>query len=215
MNLGETGNISKPATSPNLSAQLRLPTDPESKKRLMLAGFAALVIFYAYFISKTCLLGIAADNPSVSLVQWLMVNWGSKGGDYAHGYVVPVIAVGLAYWQWKRKLHAVPMNVSNAGLGVIITAMVLYWFGVKAGVPRVIAGSMVLLIFGLILYLCGWGWAKELWFPCAFLVFGIPLTFLDQIVAFPLRMFVTKFSVGTLNVLGMDVIQKGTGIESK
>jgi exosortase len=74
---------------------------------------------------------------------------------------------------------------------------------------------MVGLIYGLILYLCGWQWAKVLWFPCAFLVFCIPLTFLDQVVAFPLRLFVTKFSVWALNVLGMDVFQKGTGIESK
>jgi exosortase len=90
----------------------------------------------------------------------------------------------------------------------------LYWVGVRAANPRVLAVSLPVLLFGLIWYLAGWKWAKGLWFACAFLLFMVPLTFLDTVVAFPLRLFVTTFAVKILNVFGMDVIQNGTAIHS-
>ena len=86
--------------------------------------------------------------------------------------------------------------------------------GVKAQNPRIVAGSLVVLTFGLIHYLAGWAWARQLWFPCLFLVFMIPLNFLEEQVAFPLRMFVAGLSSKLLNVLGLDVFQDGTSIRS-
>jgi exosortase len=184
-------------------------SDPEAKKRGFLLLAAIGLVFYAYVISKTCVVGV---TPT-SLVGWLLSYW-SRGGEYAHGYVVPVAAVGLVIWRWKTKLHAVPLSTQNFGLAVVVTAMLMYWGGVRAENPRLVAGSLVVLIFGLVLYLAGWGWAKELWFPCAFLLFMIPLNFLEPYVSFPLRMFVAKFSTTLLNGLGMDVYQDGTGIYS-
>jgi exosortase len=92
--------------------------------------------------------------------------------------------------------------------------MLIYYVGVKAQNPRVIAGSLVVMVFGLIYYLAGWEWAKQLWFPCAFLIFMIPLNFLEESVAFPLRVFVANLSVKFLNGFGLDVIQDGTAIRS-
>jgi exosortase len=186
------------------------PADRDSSKRTLLMVVLLGIVFYAYFISKTCVVGI---QPR-SLVGWLLSYW-SRGGEYAHGYVVPIIAAVVAGWRWKTRLHSVPLSASNTGLGVLSSAVVLYWVGVRASNPRIIAISLVVLVFGLILFLAGWGWAKELWFPCAFLVFMIPLNFLEQYVSFPLRMFVARTSTGLLDVFGLDVFQQGTGIYSK
>jgi len=208
MKTADLWQLFSPGETPAPEGQPSSP-DPEAKKRAVL-GLAALgLIFYAYFISKTCFVGIVPT----SLVGWLLSYW-SRGGEYAHGYVVPLVAGGLFVWKWRTKLHAVPLSVSNFGLGVLIGAVTLYWIGVRAGNPRVVAGSLVVLVFGLILYLAGWEWAKELWFPCTFLFFMIPLNFLDQYVAFPLRMFVAQISTSLLNGLGMDVYRNGTGIYS-
>jgi exosortase len=185
-------------------------TGGDSTKRTLLVAAVLALVFYAYFVSKTCVVGI---RPT-SLVGWLVSYW-SRGGEYAHGYVVPIIAAVVAGWKWKSRLRTVPLSASTAGWSVVLAAVVLYWVGVRASNPRIIAGSLVVLIFGLILYLAGWEWAKELWFPCAFLVFMIPVNFLEQYVSFPLRMFVARASTSMLDVVGLDVYQNGTGIYSR
>ena len=197
------------ATDPS-TPRIGVPFDPEERRRWILGGIGLAIIFYAYFVSKTCASGV---HP-LSLFAWLWVYWG-RGSDYAHGYVVPVIAAGLFVWKWRKRLRTLPLGTANTGLAVILTAVTLYWVGVKAANARLVAGSLVILIFGLVLYLAGWAWARELWFPCAFLFFMIPLNFLDAYVSFPLRMFVAQVSTALLNVLGLEVFRQGTGIYSK
>jgi exosortase len=183
------------------------PTDPELRRRWILVGVVAAIVFYAYFISKTCASGV---HP-LSLFAWLQVYW--KGEDYSYGPVVPMVVAGLFVWKWRKKLHALPLSTATSGLAVILAGVTIYWVGVKAANPRLVAGSLEVLIFGLILYLAGWEWAKELWFPCAFLLFMIPVNFLDQ-YGFQLRIFVAQISTSLLNVLSMDVYREGTGIYS-
>lgn len=188
------------------------PADAEARKRLVLAGAGLALIVYAYGIARTCLVG-GTIAPSVSLFSWLMQFW-SRGQDYAHGYVVPIVAGGIFIWKWRTRLPELPLGSSRWGLGLIVTAVLLYWLGVRGTVPRLLATSLVVLIYGLILYLAGWAWAKELWFPCLFLFFMIPLNFLDPYLAFPLRMFVATLASQVLNLLGVGVYQNGTGIFS-
>ena len=150
----------------------------------------------------------------MSLFGWLLVFWG-HGGDYAHGYLVPVVTVGVFYWKWRTTLRHLPMISSAWGLVGIGLAMLLYVAGVRGQVPRLVAGSLVILVFSIVLYLGGWKWAREGWFPCAFLIFMIPLNVIDPYVSFPLRMLVAKISSGLLNLLGLDVYCQGTGIYSR
>ena len=192
------------------SMPVTVPSRLDVQRRLGLLLVGAGLVFYAYGVSKTCALGILPT----SLMGWLFKYW-SRGGEYAHGYVVPIIAAGLFAWQWRRWLQTVPFRASTAGLPIIISAVMLYWFGVKAANPRVVAVSLVVLLFGLILYLAGWQWARALWFPCVFLLFMIPLNFLEPYLSFPLRLFVASLSTNLLSVVGLDVYQDGTGIYSR
>ena len=168
-----------------------------------------MLIVYAYGISRVCMFQVTP----VSLFGWLSVFWGR--GDYAHGYLVPVAAGGLFVWKWRTVLQGCPRVTSAWGLGLVAVAMLLYAAGVRGQVPRVVAASLVILVYGVVLYLGGWPWAKELWFPCAFLVFMIPLNVIDPYVSFPLRMLVAKAASGLLNVLGLRVFTQGTGIYSR
>jgi exosortase len=209
------GSVHREADSPRAGAtegvpRVALPVDAEERRRWVLGGIGLALIFYAYFVSKTCASGV---HP-LSLFAWLWVYWG-WGSDYAHGYVVPVIAAGLFVWKWRKGSHRVPVTTSNWGLAVILAAVTLYWAGVKAANARLVAGSLVVLVFGLVLYLAGWAWARELWFPCVFLFFMIPLNFLDPYVSFPLRLFVAHVATVALNLIGVEVYQQGTGIYSR
>ena len=184
-------------------------SDPAERNRWILAAIAVGLILYAYGIALTC----SANNRFMSVFRWLASYW-SEGQDFAHGWVVPIVSGGVMVWKWKKKLHAVLMDTSAAGLSLVVVGLLLYWLGVRSANPRVTAVSLPILLFGLIWYLAGWKWAKESWFACTFLFFMIPLNFLDPIIAFPLRLFVTKFAVIFLNVFGMEVQQVGTAIHS-
>ncbi|MBM3859310.1 MAG: exosortase/archaeosortase family protein [Verrucomicrobia bacterium] len=193
------------------NSTVHIPQAPSSDwRRLTLIGVVLALMFYAYGVSKTCVVGI---TPT-SALGWLFTYWG-RGGEYAHGYVVPIIAAGLFVWLWRRQLAGEALNSAASGLAVIVVAAVVYWVGVRGANPRLVASSLVVLIFGLILYAGGWRWARVLWFPCAFLVFMIPLNFLEPYVSFPLRIFVAHISTGVLQLMGLDVYQNGTGILSR
>jgi exosortase len=181
----------------------------ERQRRWVLALLGVALVVYAYGIFKTCAVGIVP----VSLVGWLVKFWG-RGGEYAHGYVVPIISAGMFAWLMRSNPTPLVARSNRAGLGVILLAGLLYWIGVRAAVPHVVAGSLVVLVFGLVLYLAGWGWAKRLWFPCAFLIFMIPLNFLEPYISFPLRLFVGSLATNLLSGVGLDVYYRGTGIYS-
>lgn len=188
---------------------IRWPTQPENRNRLILALAMFALVLYAFGIDKTCV----ANERAMSVFRWLASYWGA-GQDYAHGYLVPLVSLGVLIWKWRTVLHRIPMQSGNAGLWLVVGAMLIYWVGVRSANPRILAGSLPVLIFGLIWYLAGWRWARELWFACAFLFFMIPVNFLDPIIAFPLRMFTTTFAVKILNLFGLEVVQQGTAIHS-
>ena len=189
----------------------RIPGVTTTDMRLLtLMGVVLALVFYAYCVSKTCALGLVPT----SALGWLFAYW-SRGGEYAHGYVVPIITAGLFVWLWRRRLVGEVLSSAKSGLAVIVVAALMYWGGVRGANARLVATALVVLIFGLILYVGGWKWAVVLWFPCAFLVFMIPLNFLEPYVSFPLRIFVADISTGFLKLLGLDVYQNGTGIFSQ
>jgi exosortase len=145
-----------------------------------------------------------------SAILWMVERWNSSGGDFSHGYLIPFVSLGLV-WYKRRELAEATKSVSRAGLTVIILALLMHWLGAKAQQTRLSLMALVLLIWGVPFYLLGWEVAKSLMFPCAYLIFCIPLNFLDSIT-FPLRMISTVFSTALLNGLGLPVEQSGTRI---
>ena len=67
------------------------------------------------------------------------------------------------------------------------------------------------LAWGIPFSLYGRSVARILAFPCAFLVFAIPMSFLDSMTV-PLRLFASAVSTALVNGLGIDVVRQGTMI---
>ena len=133
--------------------------------------------------------------------------------DWEHCWLVPFAVAGLIFLE-RKKLAAIPVSGSWLGLPAIIFALFVFWFGYQADIVYFGYVSMQAMLAGLILFLFGWRWMKVLAFPWLFLVFMWPLLFLDNIVAFPLRLAMSHGSVEALNLLGMRSVLSGTGILS-
>lgn len=148
----------------------------------------------------------------VSILHFANTMW-SGGEDWQHCYLVPFAVGAMVYFE-RRRLPAVALERSWVGLGLLMFGLFVYWVGYRADNIYVGYASFQLITGGMILWLMGWTWARALFIPWAFLVFLYPLAFLDNVLAFPLRMVMSEASVQVLNIIGIATIKSGTAILS-
>lgn len=172
-----------------------------------LAAIAAGVIF---------LFGIEGNNEEIlsqgrSAIGWMIGRWKWAGADMSHGWLIPLVSLYMA-WCKRDELWNVPKRLSGAGLSVVVFALLLYLVGLRVQQTRFVLFALIVLLWGIPFFLYGRHVAKILIFPCAYLIFCIPMTFLDSLT-FPLRLISSSVSVELLNGLGVSVTRIGTAIQ--
>jgi exosortase len=182
------------------------------RSELIQIGLVSVVIGLLFMLFH--MLGNTVENVSSrSAFHWMFARWQdtiSFGADYSHGYFIPFVSLGVI-WYKRKEIFSVDKAVDWRGLVFVVGALVMHWLGAKMQQTRISLVSLVMLIWGVPFYLFGWQLAKKLIFPCSYLLFCVPLNFLD-VIAFPLRMFSTKLAVGMLNGFGIEAVRSGTAI---
>ena len=183
------------------------------------SGNAAVrVVFWAavagFLYVMFHLLGNTVGNVhSRSVFVWMTSRWSdsvSLGADYSFAWLVPLASVA-ALWRRRGCLARAPRSVAWGGLGLLVVALGLHVVGARVQQPRLSLVGLILILFALPYYLSGWQVARQLIFPCGYLIFCIPFNFLD-VLTFPLRMLSTQLSAGLLNGVGIAVERIGTAI---
>ena len=161
--------------------------------------------------------GNTEDIPSYgrSAFGWLVQRWNSPYSNFSHGWIIVPASLFLV-WKKRRDLAAAfpSRSVCRKGLAIVVMALFFHWLGVRVTHPRISVMALIMLLWGIPYYFWGWRVAKELIFPCSYLIFCIPLNFLDTLT-FPLRIVATKMSVLLINGLGVAVRRVGSGIYSE
>ena len=136
--------------------------------------------------------------------------------DRAYYWSLMLLPLTIAWQVWALRGHLVGQDEPStpAGPAVVAVAMAIYYMGVKAVQPRVVVISGIVLLYGLALSFRGRDVFRRVFFPITFLFLMVPLNFLDNMVGFPLRMFVARISTMTLNGMGIQAVQRGSGIIS-
>lgn len=174
-----------------------------------LALIAGLMFIMFHMLGNT-----VEDVHSRSAFVWMVARWSDKisfGADYSHGYLIPFVSMGVI-WLKREELIAAPKRIAKLGLLVIVGALLMHWLGAKMQQTRLSLMGLILLFWGIPYYLMGWQVAKILIFPCAYLIFCVPLNFLDS-MTFPLKMLATQASNGLLNGLGIEAVSEGSKIK--
>jgi exosortase len=133
-------------------------------------------------------------------------------GTVSHGWLVPFVSL-YVIWRRRDQLRNSMKQVELKALWLVALALVLHWFGFRGQFPRLSLASLILFSWSAPLVIWGWHTARHLIFPVAYLVFCVPLNFLDTL-SFPLRMFATKMTVIVLNGIGIKALRDGTAIYS-
>lgn len=150
-----------------------------------------------------------------SAFRWLTFRWSmgsvSLGnGDYSHGYLIPAFSL-LVLWMKRHAIQSVPKKAASIFLLAILGSLLLHYLGLKTQQTRVSLFGMIGLLWSIPAYLYGWKLAGLILFPCAFLIFGIPLELFEN-MTLPLRFINTEVAVSALQSLGIEVRQVGTAI---
>jgi len=152
----------------------------------------------------------AVNGPSALL--WMIRRWSGVGGDLSHGWLIPVVSA-FVLWRERKELAGARKEVSRTGLLIVILALFLHWTGVRTQLTRLSLLSLIGLLWGIPFYLLGPRVARRLVFPASYLIFCIPLSFLNNITV-PLRLLASSVSAWMLNGLGIASVRSGTAIRS-
>lgn len=160
---------------------------------------------------------IALGAGGAALVIWgLSGMFGEETEKSVYFLAMRVLPFTLVWQVWTLRKHLVGVERPHPwlGPGIVALAVVVYYFGIKAVQPRVTVIAGILLMYGLVLSVRGRDVFRKLFFPISFLFLMVPLNFLDETVGFPLRMFVASSGTLILNWLGIEALQRGSGILS-
>ncbi|NQU39063.1 MAG: exosortase/archaeosortase family protein [Lentisphaerae bacterium] len=149
---------------------------------------------------------------SSSLFRWIGSQWINPGGDFSHGWMMPLISIGIV-WMHRRELASAPRYQDGRGLILVILSLALHWAALRAQQPRVSLVALATLLWSVPFYLYGWPLARWLLFPCGYVL----LSFTSYILvafAFPLRIMASALSTVILNGLGIAAVRNGTIIHS-
>ena len=145
------------------------------------------------------------------LWRLLLMLWNSE--EWKHGMLVFPIAVVLLFLK-RKKLTKVPIKGSNWGLLWIVPSLFLYWVGFVANLQYMGYLAIQLMLGGCVIWFFGVRFFKAVFFIWCFLFFAYPFVFLEDLVAFPLRLLMSEASVWFLNLIGFHSIRDGTSIMS-
>jgi len=154
------------------------------------------------------LLAVVVAAVFLPVMRDLVLRW-YDDPNYSHGFLVPAIA-GFLIWRNRLELRDLPTRPNTAGLIVTIMGMGLFVLANAGAEYFFSALSLVIVLFGLALYLFGTDFIRRTWFAFFVLLFMIPIPgVVYHSLTFPMQLFVSKVSVGIMQTLGMAVARRG------
>lgn len=147
-----------------------------------------------------------------SILEVMARTW-INNPNWSHGALIPLFSLYLIWRRWPEIQRAkarpflpglVLMILSLVAKAFIVLQLKNHWLH---------AMSMIGMLFGLVLYLCGPAMMKSLWLPIAFLVFAAPLP--ESIytrIAYPLQEIAAQGSVIIMHWAGVDIVRDASNL---
>jgi exosortase len=132
--------------------------------------------------------------------------------DHSHGFLIPFIAAYFV-WDGRLTLTSIEIRPTNWGILILLSGIIMYFLGQLGAAHTTTRVSLLITLAGIFIFLYGKNMFRSIMFPFMFLFLMIPAPrYLYDLIAFPLKLFVTKYSVLLLDNLGIMVIREGNVI---
>lgn len=149
---------------------------------------------------------------TIPVWRWLWGEW--MGNDYySHGVLIPPISLFLIIQRIRhdKEFQWHPGQGLAGGLAVLTLSTLVYLWFLNQRAYYLAAFAMIGMIAGLIWLFGGTSAIRKLAFPVAYLVFMVPLPFIDR-YTLPLALFTGVCSGGIAQLLGLDVLIVGNAV---
>ncbi|MFH1996482.1 MAG: exosortase/archaeosortase family protein [Candidatus Omnitrophota bacterium] len=131
---------------------------------------------------------------------------------YSHGFLIPLIS-GYLVFKKRDVLRTTEPGSGKAGLIILAAGLIMHVIGVLLTLRVASYFAIPISIFGIVLYLGGAKFAKELAFPIAFLVFMLPLPKVLIVgTSFKMKIFAAQASVFAARSIGIAATRAGSTI---
>ncbi len=142
------------------------------------------------------------------IVRDMVMDW-YRDDNYSHGFIIPLIS-GYFVYERRRGLKSAGVKPWNAGILVVVFGLLQLGIGYLGAELFTMRLSLIVVTAGLVLYLSGKEVFSSLLLPLLYLIFMIPLPYIIyDSIAFPLKLFVAKYSVMFLKSIGIAVWREG------
>jgi len=146
-------------------------------------------------------------------ILWMVQRWW-ESTYYGHGFLIPIIS-GYLIWRLRKRGEQLPGKGFGWGLVIMVGSLLVHIAASLADVHFPSGFALVGTIFGLVVWLEGWGWGRMLIFPIGFLSFMVPLgRILVEQVAEPLQLFSAQLAGQAVAMIGGLVTIEGTLIRT-
>ena len=129
--------------------------------------------------------------------------------NFSHGYFIPVIAGYMIYWR-REEFTKYVFSPSNWGIifvGLGLLQLLIAKIGTEYFLQRT---SMIIVLFGIALFLFGKSITKKLSFPLIYLIFMIPIpAIIWNSFAFPMQLFASSITETVIRAFGIPVYREG------
>jgi exosortase len=142
-----------------------------------------------------------------STAAWAWQAW-TPATNQEHSKLVPFISLGLV-WYHRDEIRRAVKRGSNKGLIFVGIGIVLFVLSARCLQPRLALASLPFLVYGSVFYVWGAAVARIVLFPCAFLIFLIPVAAIEQ-ATFRLQFIITAIVGFLSNLVGIRIDAIGT-----
>ena len=149
-------------------------------------------------------------SMSSQVLWWMAFVFREPREDMGHGWIVPLFSAALL-WCRRRELAAAVGAPSWRGFLCFLLGLFLFWVGERGDQVRISQIGLFWTLWSLTYAICGAAFARLTLFPAAFLLFTVPLSFLD-IFTVRLRFLTSSLAAWLLNGIGIPVVRSGTGL---
>jgi exosortase len=162
-------------------------------------------------IASTGLIGILLLALFYPTLKWLVGEW--LGNDYySHGPLVPLISAFLAWGLWvKWPLEQRRIKPATIGLLPLGVGLTVYLYALLQRAYFAASLAIILIIAGLVWYLLGTAALRRFAFPIGFLLFMVPLPFVEPL-SVPLAQLTGVVSAAIVRLFGVPITVNGAQI---
>jgi exosortase len=144
-------------------------------------------------------------------LRWLVGEW--LGNDYySHGPLVPVVSAFVAWRLWRSWLaDQRRLAPGNGGLVLGLIALLIYLFALLQRAYFAASLAMVAILAALVWALLGVTSLKRMAFPLFFLLFMIPVPFVEPL-SVPMAQITGTISAAIVRLTGVPIVVNGAQV---